>query len=209
MPPSWVWCLICLNFWSRVFHFLCKDDVDRFDPFEEKSFASLIRKVLDVIEILRNNLLLPYWGRCMICLIHWGRFLMCLKYWRRTFYFLTKDDVWYAWSIGEGSWCAWNIEEEPSTSLLRMMFDMLDPLGKVLDVLEPLEMILEVLDPPGKVLDVHEPLGMILDGVIQGRVFYFLCCLLGSLLIILRLIVEVLRCPSFFERKKIFIYFYC
>ena len=188
MPPSWVWCLICLNFWSRVFHFLCKDDVDRFDPFEEKSFASLIRKVLDVIEILRNNLLLPYWGRCMICLIHWGRFLMCLKYRRRTFYFLTKDDVWYAWSIGEGSWCAWNIEEEPSTSLLRMMFDM--------------------LDPPGKVLDVHEPLGMILDGVIQGRVFYFLCCLLGSLLIILCLIVEVLRCPSFFERKKIFIYFY-
>ena len=65
---------------------------------------------------------------------------------------------------------------------------MLDPPEKVLDVLEPLGMILDVLDPPGMILDV----------MIKGRVFYFLCHLLGSLLIILCQIVEVLRCPSFF-----------
>ena len=65
---------------------------------------------------------------------------------------------------------------------------MLNPPEKVLDVLKPLGMILDVLDPPGMILDV----------MIKGRVFYFLCHLLGSLLIILCQIVEVLRCPSFF-----------
>ena len=45
-------------------------------------------------------------------------------------------------------------EEESSASLLRMMFDMLDSLGKVLEVLEPMGMILDVLDPPRMILDV-------------------------------------------------------
>ena len=51
---------------------------------------------------------------------------------------------------------------------------MLEPPEKVLDLLEPLGMIFDVLDSPG----------MVLDGVIEGRVFCFICRLLGSLLII-------------------------
>ena len=51
---------------------------------------------------------------------------------------------------------------------------MLDPLGKVFDVLEPLRMVLDVL----------EPLGMVLMWLNEGRVFYFLYHSLGSPLII-------------------------
>ena len=33
---------------------------DRFDPFEEKSFAFVLRTMLDMLEILRKSLLVPY-----------------------------------------------------------------------------------------------------------------------------------------------------
>ena len=33
---------------------------DRFDPFEEKSSVFVLRMMLDMLEILRKSLLLPY-----------------------------------------------------------------------------------------------------------------------------------------------------
>ena len=33
---------------------------DRFDPFEEKSSAFVLRTMLDMLEILRKSLLVPY-----------------------------------------------------------------------------------------------------------------------------------------------------
>ena len=43
--------------------------------------------------------------------------------------FDTFEEKSFASFIGDIAWDAWNIEIESSTSLLRMMFDMLDLLG--------------------------------------------------------------------------------
>nr|POE66082.1 hypothetical protein CFP56_33894 [Quercus suber] len=63
-------------------------------------------------------------------------FLICLICWGRVFYFLGRDGVFDVF--------------EP----LKIVLDVLDPLGMIFDVLEPLKMVLYVLDPLGMVFDV-------------------------------------------------------
>ena len=62
--------------------------------------------------------------------------MICLICWGRVFYFLRGDGVFDVL--------------EP----LKIVLDVLDPLGMVFDVLEPLKMVLYVLNPLGMVFDV-------------------------------------------------------
>ena len=64
-----------------------------------------------------------------------------------------------------------------------------------------------MLDPLGKVFDVLEPLGMVLMCLNKGRVFYFLYCSLGSPLINCVKLGN-LEMFFFFERKIFLFYLF-
>lgn len=128
------------GFWGRIFYFLIGG---------EESPASLLGVMLNMPELLRKSLLLPFmgmkfygfdpfWGR-IFCFLYRRCRLRCLRYWGRILCFLIEDDVL------------------DRLDLLGKVFDVLKPLGMVLDVLEPSEMVLDVLER-GKSLLLPLPL---------------------------------------------------
>ena len=57
--------------WGRIFCLLHGDDVWCIWSIGEESSASLLGMMFDVFNPLRKNLLLPYLGWNLMCLIHW------------------------------------------------------------------------------------------------------------------------------------------
>ena len=118
-----------------------------FDTFKEESFASSLEICFRCLECWgRVFCFLTKYGiwhawftwRRIFCFLYLGMF--CLRHLKglgRLFYFLIEYGIWHAWFTwgrifyflhwGCLVWDTRSVEEECSTSLLSMVFDMLNP----------------------------------------------------------------------------------